>query len=59
MNATKIWLTKAGGCILANNNGRIPERDLNRILEIVPLYFFKIVSKWKERYGKENIKFYC
>ena len=42
-NATKVWLTKSGGCILANNNGRIPERELNRLLEIVPLYYFKIV----------------
>ncbi len=57
MNATKIWLTKSGGCILANNSGRIPLKDLNRILEIVPLYYFKIVSKWKERYG--SVKFYC
>ena len=54
-----MWLTKAGGCILANNNGRIPERELNRLLEIVPLYYLKIVSKWREKYGDDEVKFYC
>ena len=57
MNATKIWLTKSGGCIVANNNSRIPEKELNRILEIITVYYFKIVAKWKEQNG--NIKFYC
>ena len=59
MNSTKVWLTKSGACILANNDSRIPEKDLNRLLEIVPLYYFKIVTKWKERYGEDEIKFYC
>lgn len=54
-----MWITKSGGCILANNNSRISERELNRLLEIVPLYYFKIVSKWKEKYGDDDIRFYC
>lgn len=44
---------------MANNNSRIPEKDLNSLLEIVALYYFKIVSKWKEKYGDDSIKFYC
>ena len=58
-NSTKVWLTRSGGCILANNNARIPERELNRLLEIIPLYYLKIVSKWKERYGVDEVRFYC
>lgn len=27
-NSTKVWLTKAGGCILGHNKSRIPEKDL-------------------------------
>ena len=27
--ATKIWLTRSGGCVVANNAGRIPQSDLN------------------------------
>ena len=45
INSTKVWITKTGGCILANNNSKIPEKELNRLLEIIPLYYFKIVSK--------------
>ena len=31
-NATKVWLTKSGDCILSNNNSKIPENELNKIL---------------------------
>ena len=27
-SSTKVWLTKAGGCIVANNNSKIPKKDL-------------------------------
>ena len=58
-NSTKVWLTKAGGCIVANNNSRIPQKELNELLEIIALYYLKIVSKWKEKYGEDSVKFYC
>ena len=32
-NATKVWITKSGDCILSNNNSKIPENDLNKILK--------------------------
>lgn len=59
INSTKVWITKTGGCILANNNSKIPEKELNRLLENIPLYYFKIVSKWKETYGQDELRFYC
>ena len=59
INSTKVWITKTGGCILANNSSKIPEKELNRLLEIIPLYYFKIVSKWKETYGQGELRFYC
>lgn len=58
-NATKIWLTKAGGCILANNNSRIPDHDLNAIIEIVTAQFFLICAKWKDHFCVDEISFYC
>lgn len=42
-NATKVWLTKSGDCILANNS-RIPEHDLNKILKSIRYNFFYIMS---------------
>ena len=29
-NATKIWLTRTGGCIVANNGSKIPEKELSQ-----------------------------
>ena len=31
-NATKIWLTKSGGCILASNGSKILNKELNELL---------------------------
>ena len=61
-NSTKIWLTKSGGCIVANNNSKIPEHELNKLLNIISKHYFLIIAKWKEYYKIENvedIKFYC
>ncbi len=43
-NATKIWLTKSGGCIVANNGSKIPSRELNELLEFISAQFFLICS---------------
>ena len=61
-NSTKVWITKAGGCILCNNKSRIPNSDLNKLLNIISRHYFLIISKWKEYYhidDIEDIKFYC
>ena len=34
-NATKIWITKAGGCYLCNNNSQIPPRVLRNIMAVI------------------------
>lgn len=58
-NSTKIWLTKNGGCIMANNNSDIPQNELNYLLEIISAQYFLIVSKWKEHFCTDEVKFYC
>lgn len=58
-NATKIWLTKTGGCIVANNGSKIPPKDLNKLLEVISAQFFIICAKWKEFFVTDTIKFYC
>jgi len=57
--STKIWLTKSGGCIVANNNSRIPNKDLNTLMEVVTSNYFFIVSQWKNFNQVEDVKFYC
>ena len=49
-NSTKIWLTKSGGCILSNNNSKIPNNDLNGLLDAITSNYFFIVSYWKKFY---------
>ena len=44
-NSTKIWLTKSGGCILANNNSKIPQNDLNKIIAVISRHYFFILAK--------------
>ena len=56
--ATKIWLTRSGGCVVANNAGRIPQSDLNELMEIISAQFFLICRKWKEHFCVEEIQFF-
>ena len=57
--ATKIWLTKSGGCILANNGSKISNKELNELMEFISAQFFLICAKWKQAFVTEDIKFYC
>lgn len=61
-NSTKVWITQAGGCILANNKSQISQNDLNKLLDIVSKHYFLIIAKWKEFYHIDDMKdinFYC
>ena len=58
-NATKIWLTKAGGCIVANNGSGIPPRELADLTEFISAQFFLICTSWKDHFCEETIRFYC
>ncbi|MDY5477233.1 MAG: DUF4160 domain-containing protein [Enterocloster clostridioformis] len=58
-NATKIWLTKSGGCIVANNGSKIPSRELNELLEFISAQFFLICSEWRKFFLEDEIHFYC
>ena len=58
-NATKIWLTRNGGCIVGNNMSQIPQRDLNHLLKIIQTEYNIICGKWKEFFDIDDIKFYC
>ncbi|MCL2019480.1 MAG: DUF4160 domain-containing protein [Oscillospiraceae bacterium] len=58
-NATKIWITKNGGCIVAHNKSKIPEKDLNRLLRIIENDYDFICQEWKNHFETDEIKFYC
>ncbi len=56
-NATKIWITRTGKCLLCHNNSKIPRRKLNDIMAIVEARHIEIEKKWRSYFGK--IIFYC
>lgn len=56
-NATKVWITKSGKCLLCNNNSRIPERILRNMMRIIEARSAEIIEKW-QRYFNE-IRYYC
>jgi len=56
-NATKVWITKAGKCLLCNNNSQIPERVLRNILRIIEARSGEVVEKWTAFFGEA--RFFC
>lgn len=58
-NATKIWLTKAGGCIVASNSSRIPQKELDELMEFIAAQSKVIRKEWKKFFIVDNIKYYC
>ena len=58
-NATKIWLTRNGGCISANNMSRIPQRDLTHLLKIIQTEYVAICNKWQTFFNVDDIRYYC
>ena len=45
--------------MLANNNSKIPEKDLREIRSAIISNYFFILSQWKMITQVEEIKFYC
>jgi hypothetical protein len=58
-NATKFWLTSRGKCILAHNAGRIPEYDLNELMEFISAQYFLICRVWKSHHRLDSIRYFC
>lgn len=58
-NATKIWLTASGRCIVANNGSKIPQDDLNELLDVISAQYFMIYDEWKSHFKEDKIRFYC
>lgn len=57
-NATKVWLTAAGGCVLANNNSRIAANELSELHEVIAAQHFLICKAWNEHF-RMPVRFYC
>lgn len=56
-NATKVWITKTGKCLLANNNSKIPTKTLRVVLSILEARSCEIIEKWVDYFGQP--KYFC
>ena len=56
-NATKIWITKRGRCLLCHNRSRIPQRILNNIMAVIESRSDEIIHKWLDYF--HEISYYC
>ena len=56
-NATKVWITKAGKCLLCHNASHIPERTLKNIMAVIEARSAEVIAKWVGFFGREN--YYC
>lgn len=57
VNATKVWITKAGHRLLCNNNSRIPNHVLKNVLAIIEARSEEVITKWLDFFGKA--RYYC
>lgn len=57
-NATKIWLTRNGGCLLASNRSKLNKRELANVMDFVMLNHRQICMRWRD-YFHGDISFYC
>lgn len=57
--SAKVWLTRSGGCVIANNDAHIPRRDLDELLDIVAAQHDYICAKWREFFVTDEVSFFC
>ena len=56
-NATKIWITQTGRCILCHNASRIPSYDLRKIMKVIDANSAYIIQQWHACFNE--ISYYC
>ncbi len=56
-NATKLWISSNGKVMLCNNNSKIPERILQKVIRLVEANSTEIIEAWLEHFGE--IRYYC
>lgn len=56
-NATKLWITQSGKCLLKNNNSHIPDKRLKLLIRIIEANSEEIINKWKAFF--EKVYYFC
>ena len=56
-NATKIWITKRGRCMLCHNHSKIPDAVLRNIMDVLEARSDEIIAAWNAFFGET--RFFC
>ncbi len=56
-NGTKVWITSAGKCLIANNASKIPDTVLKNIVRIIEARSDEIIEKWTGFFGEA--RYFC
>ena len=56
-HATKLWITSTGKALVCNNNSKIPEKVLKKLVRVVEANSSDIIYEWIEHFGK--ISYFC
>ena len=56
-NATKLWISSNRKVMVCNNNTKIPERILQKVIRLVEANSTEIIEAWLEHFGE--IRYYC
>ena len=51
-NATKLWITSTGKVILCNNNSKIPEKILRKLIRVIEANSSDIIDEWLRHFGE-------
>ena len=56
-NATKVWITRRGKCLLCHNHSKIPDFILRNIMQVLETQSDFIIDAWQEFFGEA--RFFC
>ena len=56
-NATKVWITSSGKCLLCNNNSKIPNHTLRNMMRMIEARSEDVINMWLEYFGE--IRYFC
>lgn len=56
-NATKLWITSTGKVLLCNNNSKIPENVLKKLIRMIEANSADIIDEWINHFGE--IRYFC
>lgn len=56
-SATKLWITSTGKALVCNNNSKIPEKILKKLIRLIEANSNDIINEWINHFGE--IRYYC